>query len=254
MSSKTYTCEECGKSFDNRYRYANHFQLHDGATRRIYVKLKRIQHKKQCIACGVNFYVERTVQEDGTVKVRKRERVCCSKRCATRYASMVRTDYSTNTGGGIRNSNIARNCVYCGDPVKNPRTYNEKPYCSKDCSTIHKRDEMYSEAERTHTFVGVTTKPRTVRILLVNKHGHKCSICGISRWRKHAVPLVLDHVNGDSDNWSFDNLRMVCRNCDGLLPTFAGRNIGRVSKQTKRMAEQDRRVKEGRQKRYRRVM
>lgn len=36
----------------------------------------------------------------------------------------------------------------------------------------------------------------------------------------------MDHIDGNSDNWSLDNLWLVCGNCDMLLPTYKGKNIG----------------------------
>lgn len=67
----------------------------------------------------------------------------------------------------------------------------------------------------------------TTRGFLIRTRGYRCEICGIKEWRGEPVPLVLDHIDGDSDNHVPDNVRMVCRNCDGLLPTYNGRNMGK---------------------------
>lgn len=40
------------------------------------------------------------------------------------------------------------------------------------------------------------------------------------------MPLILDHVDGDSDNWYLTNLRLVCGNCDMQLPTYKSKNWG----------------------------
>ena len=40
------------------------------------------------------------------------------------------------------------------------------------------------------------------------------------------IPLVLDHMDGNSENNSLDNFRLVCGNCDMLLPTYKGKNAG----------------------------
>lgn len=76
----------------------------------------------------------------------------------------------------------------------------------------------------------------TIRKYLIDKHGHKCWICNVSKWKNIDgdmvdVPLVMDHINGNKTNNNLDNLRIICRNCDGLLPTFCSRNIGRYSKE-----------------------
>lgn len=56
----------------------------------------------------------------------------------------------------------------------------------------------------------------------------------------------MDHIDGNSDNWFYNNLRLICRNCDGLLSTFAGRNVGKHS-ETQRMKAQKERFQSGRQ-------
>jgi hypothetical protein len=62
---------------------------------------------------------------------------------------------------------------------------------------------------------------------VLETQGRCCAICGITEWRGEPVPLVLDHVNGLSSDWRVSNLRLVCGNCDMLLPTFKSRNRGR---------------------------
>ena len=57
-----------------------------------------------------------------------------------------------------------------------------------------------------------------------------CDICGIVNWRGQPAPIVVDHVNGYNNDHRLENLRLVCRNCDGQLPTFAGRNRGKGEK------------------------
>ena len=52
----------------------------------------------------------------------------------------------------------------------------------------------------------------------------KCEICGTSSWQGHQLSLILDHINGINNDHRLENLRIVCPNCDSLLPTFCGRN------------------------------
>lgn len=52
----------------------------------------------------------------------------------------------------------------------------------------------------------------------------KCEICGTSHWQGHQLALRLDHINGINNDHRLDNLRIICPNCDSLLPTFCGRN------------------------------
>ena len=55
----------------------------------------------------------------------------------------------------------------------------------------------------------------------------RCAICGLGgEWQGRALHLVLDHLDGNSDNNRRDNLRLICPNCDSQLPTFKSRNKG----------------------------
>lgn len=38
------------------------------------------------------------------------------------------------------------------------------------------------------------------------------------------IPLVIDHINGRSSDNRLENLRLVCGNCDMLLPTYKSKN------------------------------
>lgn len=73
---------------------------------------------------------------------------------------------------------------------------------------------------------------RTSKEFLIYKYGRKCWICGITEWTGQPVPLVFDHIDGNSDNQTFENCRLVCGNCDMLLPTYKSKNkaVGRRAK------------------------
>ena len=53
---------------------------------------------------------------------------------------------------------------------------------------------------------------------------HECEICHITEWMGNPVPIVLDHINGNNMDNRLENLRILCRNCDGLTDTFCGKN------------------------------
>jgi hypothetical protein len=67
---------------------------------------------------------------------------------------------------------------------------------------------------------------RLVRAYLVEKHGHKCMMCGLTHWKDVLIPLVSDHIDGNHKNNNLSNFRIICNNCDSILPTYKGKNRG----------------------------
>ncbi len=64
---------------------------------------------------------------------------------------------------------------------------------------------------------------------LTEKNGNACSICSWSmlNQKTNKVPLEIDHIDGDSDNNSESNLRLVCPNCHALTPSYRNLNRGK---------------------------
>lgn len=55
-----------------------------------------------------------------------------------------------------------------------------------------------------------------------------CEMCGQGElWRGARMSLVLDHINGVSNDHRLENLRIVCPNCAATLATHCGRNLPR---------------------------
>lgn len=54
---------------------------------------------------------------------------------------------------------------------------------------------------------------------------YECKICQLGPiWRGKPMMLILDHINGVSDDNRRKNLRFVCSNCDSQLPTYKSKN------------------------------
>jgi hypothetical protein len=57
------------------------------------------------------------------------------------------------------------------------------------------------------------------RLLLSGYVEEKCCSCGFEERRvtDHRVPLILDFLDGNRKNFTYDNLRMLCFNCSFLI-------------------------------------
>lgn len=58
---------------------------------------------------------------------------------------------------------------------------------------------------------------------------YKCDRCALKEWQGQAIPLELDHIDGNHKNNSFNNLRLLCPNCHALTPTYRRKKSGRLS-------------------------
>lgn len=56
---------------------------------------------------------------------------------------------------------------------------------------------------------------------------YKCQKCNIIEWNNEPISLELDHIDGNNQNDSLENLRFLCPNCHSQTNTFRGRNINK---------------------------
>jgi hypothetical protein len=69
----------------------------------------------------------------------------------------------------------------------------------------------------------------TMKGYLIKKFGAKCSICGWDKVNEHTkkCPIEIDHIDGDSNNNTSENCRILCPNCHSLTSTYKGLNKGK---------------------------
>lgn len=145
---------------------------------------------------------------------RDRRTKFCSRSCA-----VLKNNREGATGRKGRGK--ITTCAACG-VVK--RTTDSK-FCSMACSVLAAQAGVRQRIDR-----GEVSTRAALRKHFIQVRGHKCEECGIEDWSGQPVPLVLDHIDGDAGNNLPSNLRLLCRNCEGLTPTFSGRNKGRGRK------------------------
>ncbi|HVV15084.1 MAG TPA: HNH endonuclease [Candidatus Paceibacterota bacterium] len=117
-------------------------------------------------------------------------------------------------------------CVLCGTETARAGY----TYCSNKCQAQLQHEsyiKKWKEGKITGLKVtGIVSRP--VKRYLREKFGDKCCMCGWSEVNPVTglVPLVADHIDGNWQNNTEENLRLVCPNCDALSPTYANLNKG----------------------------
>jgi hypothetical protein len=62
------------------------------------------------------------------------------------------------------------------------------------------------------------------RLIAEGLKENKCELCGISEWQGFTLMCELDHIDGNSTNHSYSNLRVLCPNCHSQTDNFRAKN------------------------------
>lgn len=120
-------------------------------------------------------------------------------------------------------------CLICGNQRKN----RSSKYCSNRCESVD-RYNQYVDRWR----AGLISGSRGIKAKNISNHlkrylfekfQQKCVLCS---WNKRnpfsgKTALEIDHINGDSEDNSEENLRLVCPNCHSLSANYKNLNKGR---------------------------
>jgi hypothetical protein len=137
----------------------------------------------------------------------KRNNKFCNHRCAGLFNN--KKPYSVKT---------IRKCLNCEKPLPH---WGVK-YCSPKCQIA----VQWKNKKKIIEEKGFEKTNTVAKKFIIEKRGRKCEICGRRKWRGKLIPIILDHIDGNSMNSNLTNLRIICPNCDAQLPTFTGRNRG----------------------------
>ena len=117
-------------------------------------------------------------------------------------------------------------CLNCGKETARPGY----KYCSNICQINYQYFAQIKKwkAGKYNGLNALGMVSRHVKKYLREKFDNKCCLCGWAKVnpRTKQVPLVADHIDGNWRNNTENNLRLICPNCDSLMPTYAGLNRG----------------------------
>jgi 5-methylcytosine-specific restriction endonuclease McrA len=158
-------------------------------------RLEYEKNPKACMMCGHIFSFE------------EKHKKFCDTLCSAKF----------------NNKKKEKTCIHCSVLYTHGR-YNSK-HCSKICRKLYRDDILMKKFLK-----GKISSPFTIRKLLFKIRGHKCESCNLDSWLNQLIPVDTDHIDGNSENNMPKNLRLLCKNCHGLTPTYGNKNKGRGRK------------------------
>ena len=146
---------------------------------------------------------------------------CLSCTNILQFEKRLRYRFCSSSCAATYNNNekpTRRRCLCCDNLTGKGSKYYCSPKCMREFHWREKVDAILSS--------GLIPSAPTGRKYFLSKHGNICQICSRCDWDGVPIPLVLDHINGNPDDWRIENLRLICPNCDALTPTYKGKNKG----------------------------
>lgn len=163
--------------------------------------LDKKQIHTNCNTCGLAL-----IRTESTISIHN----FCNHSCSAKYTNTARKE--------------AKTCQYC-----NSILIKSDKYCNIKCQKQYEYQEQIKEWKNgtRKGYTGITKAiSNPVRKYMLIKANYSCQQCG---WNKlHPIdnrPLVeIDHIDGNAENCSEENLRVLCPNCHSMTHTFRARN------------------------------
>ena len=154
-------------------------------------KFNELKNKNvNCLNCNIE--IKTTVRED---------KKFCNHSCSATFNNKKREI-------------IKSICLNCNCEINK-----KQKFCSGKCQHIFDMNKRVSENR---------ASSKTSKRYLINLYGNKCMECswGEVNIISGKVPIELEHIDGNSENNSLENLKLLCPNCHSLTPTYRALNSG----------------------------
>jgi hypothetical protein len=161
-----------------------------------------------CKQCGK--MIEPIFTKAGGVNISDtKKQIFCNRSCSAKYNNPItKTIWTPHK---------------CENPECNKITKNEH-YCSRKCFGSKPRLLKIQRFLNGELKDG-SVRDQSIRTFLIQKQGGCCAICKMYPvWNLAPLIFIVDHIDGDYENNSPENIRAVCPNCNSQTDTFSGRN------------------------------
>ena len=185
---------------------------------------KNIRKEYNCKQCG-------TVVLKSPSEISTTGNIFCSSSCAAKHTNthririksgIVRKTISKQPS--IKITRPDRFCLFCNSKILSQSL--KTKCCNLTCNAKWKwklKKELIDAS-------GVIPPHKTnvlAKRYLIELRGHNCEMCNLTEWGNKPILLLVDHIDGNSNNCKLSNLRLICSNCDTLTLTYKGRNRGK---------------------------
>lgn len=158
----------------------------------------------------------------------KKQNIFCGHSCAAKHSNANRPPRAKTTkrtrtvvSGAepiVYKLKDIKNCVWCQVVLTKTQTL----YCTLRCQADHRFKLSLDKWLST----GEAPSNSAIRKYITHLDGYKCSCCSLSDWNNKPITLEVEHIDGNSDDDSRENVCLICPNCHSQTDTYKGKNRG----------------------------
>ena len=185
-------------------------------------KLAALNKKKQNIE---TYFAspKRCKKCNSVIGYKNRFNVFCNSSCSASFTNTLRAKKIREINSRFEKRQLVYwNCLSC-NKTHSTTVWKVGKYCNNDCQLLYQYNQKIKDWLSNNANIG----KGTIKRYLIEQHGYKCAVCGLSDWNNKPMILELEHVDGNSENNALCNLCLICPNCHSQTPTYKGRNKGK---------------------------